>query len=76
MSQPETAALIQKAASTATYGGSAGAMYFGYTANEIAAFGGLFVAIIGLVVSQLINWYYKAQHLKLAKKNQSEFYDE
>ena len=55
---------IAKVATTAQYGGSASAVYFGLTANEIAAFGGLIIAVIGLVV----NIWYKNQHLKIAKK--------
>ena len=70
MSAPETA--ILKAASTATYSGSAGAVYFGLTANELAAFGGLGIAVIGLLVS----WYYKHQHLQIAKKNNQPADDE
>lgn len=52
-----------KAASAATYGGSATAVFFGMTANEFAALGGLCVAIIGL----LVNIWFKLQHLKIAK---------
>ena len=55
---------ITKAATTAQYGGSGAAVYFGLTANEIAAFGGLIIAIIGLGV----NIWYKHQHLKIAKE--------
>ena len=55
---------VTKAATTAQYGGSASAVYFGLTANEIAAFGGLIIAIIGLAV----NIWYKHQHLKIAKE--------
>jgi hypothetical protein len=55
---------ITKAATTAQYGGSGAAVYFGLTANEIAAFGGLIIAIIGLAV----NIWYKHQHLKIAKE--------
>lgn len=62
------AAVVQRVANGATYVGSGSAMYFGYTANEIAAFGGLIVAILGLIISQCMNWYFKAQHLKLARK--------
>lgn len=56
--------VITKVASTATYAGSSAAMYFGLTANEIAAFGGLAVAIIGL----LVTWYYKHQALQVLKE--------
>lgn len=59
-----TSTLAHKAATTATYGGSASAVYFGMTANEIAAFGGLIIAVIGLAV----NWWYKHQHFQLTKK--------
>ena len=52
--------IINKVANTATYAGSSAAVFFGLTANEIAAFGGLIIAIIGLWVS----WYYKHQHKK------------
>ncbi len=55
---------VVKAATAAQYGGSGAAVYFGLTANEIAAFGGLIIAIIGLVV----NIWYKHQHLKIAKQ--------
>lgn len=55
---------ITKAATTAQYGGSGAAVYFGLTANEIAAFGGLIIAIIGLAV----NIWYKHQHLQIAKR--------
>lgn len=58
-----------KAASAATYGGSATAVFFGLTANEFAALGGLAIAIIGL----LVNIWFKHQHLKIAReKNESQ----
>jgi hypothetical protein len=56
-------AVLHKAASAATYGGSGAAVVFGMSANEFAAIGGLLIAVIGL----LINWWYKHQHLKLAR---------
>ncbi len=59
---------VTKAATTAQYGGSATAVYFGLTANEIAAFGGLIIAVIGLIV----NIWYKHQHLKIAKKEKDD----
>jgi hypothetical protein len=58
-----------KAASAATYGGSATAVFFGLTANEFAALGGLVIAVIGL----LVNIWFKHQHLKIAReKNESK----
>ncbi|HBF47005.1 MAG TPA: holin [Psychromonas sp.] len=41
---------IAAAATKATYGGASGAVFFGLTANEVAALGGLCVAVIGLIV--------------------------
>lgn len=57
--------LATKSASIATYGGSATAVFFGLSANEFAAIGGLCVAIIGLI----INIWFKYQHLKIARAN-------
>lgn len=34
-----------------TYGGAAGAMLFGLTANEVAAVGSLFIAFLGLLAN-------------------------
>lgn len=59
---------VVKTATAAQYGGSGAAVYFGLTANEIAAFGGLIIAIIGLIV----NIWYKHQHLKLAKGKEED----
>lgn len=66
--------MITKIASTAQYGGSGGAFYFCLSAGEwqiIGVAGGLLVAVLGFAV----NWYYKEQHLRLARKNATEFYD-
>jgi len=57
---------VPKASTAATYGGSATAVFFGLTANEFAALGGLAIGVIGL----LIGTWYKHQHLKIARKNQ------
>ena len=38
-------------AKVSTYGGSAGAVFFGLTANEMAAIGGLIIAGLGLIAS-------------------------
>lgn len=38
-------------AKVSTYGGSAGAVIFGLTANEMAAIGGLIIAVLGLIAS-------------------------
>ena len=70
------AELVSKIATAAQYGGSGTAMYFGLTANELAAFGGLAVAVLGFVVNTVVNWHFKSQHLKLARRNATELYDE
>jgi hypothetical protein len=58
---------VTKVSSVATYAGSSAAVYFGLTANEIAAFGGLIVAIIGV----LVTWYYKHQSLQVLRASQA-----
>lgn len=63
-----TGAVVNKVTNAATYAGSGAALYFGMTANEIAAFGGLLIGVIGL----LANIWYKHQHLKIAKKRVDE----
>lgn len=62
------AAAAQKVATAATYAGSGTAVWGGWTANELAAFGGLLVAFLGLVISQTMNFYFKLQHLRIAQK--------
>lgn len=58
---------IESTANSAQYIGSGAAVFFGLTANEFAALGGLAIAFIGL----LINAWYKHQHYKLAKMKQA-----
>lgn len=48
--------MIERAANTATYGGSVGAVFFGLNANEFAAMGGLLVGVIGLAVNIWFKW--------------------
>lgn len=60
----QEASTIVKAANAATYGGSSSAVWFGLTANEFAAIGGLIIAVIGLAV----NIWYKHAHYMLAKR--------
>lgn len=47
----QTSTAVSVATKVTTYGGSAGAMFFGLTANEAAALGGLIVALLGLLVT-------------------------
>lgn len=48
-------ATVAAIANKVTYAGSGTAVVFGLTANEIAAVGGLIVAILGVIVQ----WFYK-----------------
>jgi hypothetical protein len=59
--------LIERAAQTATYGGSAGAVFFGLSANEFAAIAGVLIGVLGLILQAAITIYFKHQHLALAR---------
>lgn len=57
---------LEKASTAMQYGGSGVAVYFGFTPDQwqvIGVIGGLAVAVAGL----LVNVWFKAQHLKLAR---------
>lgn len=54
---------IATAAGKVTAGGAASAVLFGLTANEIAAYGGLAVAVVGL----LVNIIYRHREYRLKK---------
>lgn len=62
------AALIHKTANAAEKGGAALAVAGGLTATELAAIGGFLIALLGFVVNTALNWYFKAQHLKIAQQ--------
>lgn len=47
---------------------SASGVYFGMTANELAAFASVIIAFLAFVTNAVITWYFKAQHLKLARE--------
>lgn len=40
----------------------------GMTATEICAYGGLLIAFLSFVTSAAMNFYFKSQHLKLARE--------
>lgn len=52
-----------------TWSGAASALFFGLTASEFAAFLGVGVAFLGVIVNSAINFYfkYKAHQLELKK---------
>ena len=62
------AATATKVAQTTTFAGSASAVFFGLTANELAAIGGLILGFVGLVANTAITVYFKSRHLKLAEQ--------
>ena len=62
------AATAAKVAQTATFAGSGAAVFFGLTANELAAVGGLILGFLGLVANTAITIYFKSRHLKLAQE--------
>jgi hypothetical protein len=65
MPTPEgIAEAAHKAASVAQWGGGGTALFFGLTANEFAALGGLVIGLIGLVV----NIAFKFAHYQLARE--------
>lgn len=59
MSTPHSAA-----ATAATYAASSSAIVFGLSANELAAISGVCIAALTFA----LNWYYKREHLKLARE--------
>ena len=52
------------ATTAATYTASGSAIIFGLSANEFAAISGVCIALLTFA----LNWYYKQQHLKLARE--------
>lgn len=55
--QQQTEATVAAVAQKVSVGGGGFALFGGLSANELVAFGGLLVAVIGLAVQ----WYYKAK---------------
>ena len=61
-------AVVVKAANTVTQVAAAGTVYAGLTLNEIGVIIGMAVAVVGLIGQLGITWYYKHQHLTLARR--------
>jgi hypothetical protein len=69
--QHQADAVAVKIAATVTQTGAAGAIYFGLTLNEIGVIVGIAVGVIGLIGQLGLTWYYKHQHLQLARKKRA-----
>jgi ABC-type proline/glycine betaine transport system permease subunit len=57
---------IAATAGKISYVGSGGAVFFGMTANEFAAIGGLCIGVVGLLINLVFKWL---NHLELKKRN-------
>mgnify|MGYP000117201276 CR=1 FL=1 len=51
-----------------TYAASGAGLYFGMSANELAAFASVVIAFLAFVINALITWHFKSAHLKLARE--------
>jgi hypothetical protein len=71
MHDQTTGTLAIKTANVVTQAAAAGTVYFGLTLNEIGVIIGMFVAVIGLIGQLGLTWYYKHQHLELARQKRA-----
>ncbi|WP_041646651.1 HP1 family phage holin [Aromatoleum aromaticum] len=56
-----------KASAAITYTAAGSTVILGMTANEFAALGGLAIAGLAFVTNAVITWWYKREHLKIAR---------
>jgi len=61
MSHEQAAAIASKA----SYASAGGTIYAGFELNEWA----VIVGIVATIITLAMNWYYKQQHLKIARKH-------
>ena len=59
---------IAAASAKISYGGAGGAVFFGLTANEFAALGGLAIGVIGLIINIIFKWLAHRELLEHHKK--------
>lgn len=76
MHDQTTGAVAIKTANVVTQAAAAGTVYFGLTLNEIGVIIGMFVAVVGLVGQLGLTWYYKHQHLELARQKRANDNDQ
>jgi hypothetical protein len=61
---------LVKVSGAATAGGAGAALYFGMTPDEWSVIGiitGIAIGVLGLIANVGLTWYFKAQHLKIAR---------
>lgn len=71
MHDQTTGAVAIKAANAVTQAAAAGTIYFGLTLNELGVVVGILVAVVGLIGQLGLTWYYKHQHLELARQKRA-----
>jgi ABC-type proline/glycine betaine transport system permease subunit len=67
---------IAAVANKVTYSGAGGAIFFGMTANEFAAIGGLCIALIGLIVQitfKVMGYLELKKHHKRLEERTNEY---
>ena len=60
--------VVEAATGKLTYAAAGSALLFGLTANELAAVSGIVVAVLALIINTATSWYFKSQHLALARE--------
>lgn len=71
MHDQTTGTLAIKTANVVTQAAAACTVYFGLTLNEIGVIVGILVGVIGLIGQLSLTWYYKHQHLQLARQKRA-----
>lgn len=71
MHDQTTGAAAIKVAGAVTQAAAAGTVYFGLTLNELGVVVGMLVAVLGLIGQIGLTWYYKHQHLRLARQKRA-----
>lgn len=71
MHDQTTGAVAIKVANAVTQTAAAGTVYFGLTLNEIGVIVGMLVAVLGLIGQIGLTWYYKHQHLQIARQKRA-----
>lgn len=60
--------ILDRASAVVTYGSSASALFFGLDANTLYFLASIAVAVVAMLGNWVINWYFKAQHLKISQR--------